>query len=712
MSRPQRLLRLCASLHDQNSAQLQVKINNFLQEESGSKCVFLVPILAESEEVLVQVIMEKILPQEMRFPMSTSVLGMAITSSPITLTDLPEEKVSELSHLLGFDPESYLSVCIRHPESQSASLIVCLVNFPPTSQPDKLIDIAENCCLTLLGIILNTMSYEREKRLKMQCQSLLTVAKNLFTHLDNINELLREIMMEAQKLTNAERCSLFLLDHEHHQLVANVFDGYPTKGENEPLQEIRIAENQGIAGHVAMTGELLNIKDAYSHPLFYKGMDETTGFVTRNILCIPIKDEKRVVGVAQLCNKINGMQFTSSDEEIAVAFSIFCGISIMHSLMYKKVQDAQSRSKLSNELMMYHMKVSADELSRLAEAMVPSLDENFSSYYYVPRDIPVDNTPSIVLAMFEDLGLSQRWRIGQEVLAKFVLLVKRGYRDPPYHNWMHAFTVTHFAFLLLKNLKVVEQGHISELEALALIVSCLCHDLDHRGTTNSFQLTSNSVLAGLYSSEGSVMERHHLSQTMCILNTEGCNILQNLNEKEYEKVLELIREIILATDLAQHLRIVAKYCDLVSAGFDKTNETHRKLLLTLMMTCCDLSDQTKKWPVTKRIAVLVYQEFFSQGDLEKAMGNRPIEMMDREKACIPTLQLQFLDDIVLPTYNVLCSLFDEAKPLLEILKFNCACWKKALEIYTSRWPQGGASINILEDESLEKEVMDSLECDF
>lgn len=48
-----------------------------------------------------------------------------------------------------------------------------------------------------------------------------------------------------------------------------------------------------------------------------------------------------------------------------------------------------------------------------------------------------------------------------------------------------------------------------ELEALALLVSSLCHDVDHRGTTNSFQLASNSVLAALYSSEGSVMEVHN-----------------------------------------------------------------------------------------------------------------------------------------------------------------------------------------------------------
>ena len=52
----------------------------------------------------------------------------------------------------------------------------------------------------------------------------------------------------------------------------------------------------------------------------------------------------------------------------------------------------------------------------------------------------------------------------------------------------------------------------SDLEILSLFVACLCHDLDHRGTNNSFQMTSGSLLAALYSSEGSVMERHHLAQ--------------------------------------------------------------------------------------------------------------------------------------------------------------------------------------------------------
>jgi len=61
--------------------------------------------------------------------------------------------------------------------------------------------------------------------------------------------------------------------------------------------------------------------------------------------------------------------------------------------------------------------------------------------------------------------------------------------------------------------------------------------------------------AAYFSSEGSVMERHHFSQTMCILNTEGCNIFENISREDYEQTLDLVRDVILSTDIAHHLRI-------------------------------------------------------------------------------------------------------------------------------------------------------------
>lgn len=61
----------------------------------------------------------------------------------------------------------------------------------------------------------------------------------------HLSDLLKEIMTEARRLTNSERCSLFLLDPDHMHLVAKVFDGVSPADHNT---EVRIAADQGIAG--------------------------------------------------------------------------------------------------------------------------------------------------------------------------------------------------------------------------------------------------------------------------------------------------------------------------------------------------------------------------------------------------------------------------------------------------------------------------------
>lgn len=156
----------------------------------------------------------------------------------------------------------------------------------------------------VLGHLLTAFELFEEKRVRFQCQDLLQVAKRLLGKIGDLGQLLRGVMAEARELAKAERCSLFLLDKDTGELVSKVFDGNEIVQPKEP-KEIRIAFGKGIAGHVANTGKLLNIHNAYQHPLFYKGVDEQTGFKTRNILCFPICDEERVIGVAQLCNKVS-----------------------------------------------------------------------------------------------------------------------------------------------------------------------------------------------------------------------------------------------------------------------------------------------------------------------------------------------------------------------------------------------------------------------
>lgn len=70
---------------------------------------------------------------------------------------------------------------------------------------------------------------------------------------------------------------------------------------------------------------------------------------------------------------------------------------------------------------------------------------------------------------------------------------------------------------------------VTDLEILGLLVACLCHDLDHRGTNNSFQTKTTSPLAILYTT--STMEHHHFDQCIMILSSEGNNIFQ-VSERE------------------------------------------------------------------------------------------------------------------------------------------------------------------------------------
>ena len=95
-------------------------------------------------------------------------------------------------------------------------------------------------------------------------------------------------MIEARNLIQAERCSLFILDKQHNCLIAKIFDGITITPHWDisgmTPKDLSFPTDQGIAGHVAVTGDLLNIKDAYSHPLFHQGMDQNTGFKTRYVV--------------------------------------------------------------------------------------------------------------------------------------------------------------------------------------------------------------------------------------------------------------------------------------------------------------------------------------------------------------------------------------------------------------------------------------------
>lgn len=694
-----------------NSLELQMKINLHLKERTKSPYVFLVPILPTSEEGLIQVINDNVLDKEIRFSINSThlknasqhngypfviddlnkdfseVIEMVVGNKYNTLIyDIKSPRVSKLQTQISTSSTSSStasfdggSTAAQHSNSangssksnlqQQIALFVCIAGDNELRSRYQFY--IEDTFRYVLGHLLTAFDLYEEKRVRYQCQNLLQVARRLLGKIGDLGQLLRGVMTEAKELAAAERCSLFLLDKQTGELVSKVFDG------NEASKEIRIASGKGIAGYVAQTGNLLNIRNAYQHPLFYKGVDESTGFKTRNILCFPICDEQGVIGVAQLCNKLNGFHFDKCDEEVATAFSVYCGISIMHALVHKQVQKAEARYKLSQELLLYHMKVPDTEIQHVLEAVNAHEADQFAMdlprFDFCPREVKnYALSVQLSIKMFYDLNFVTTFQIPEDKLARFILLVQKGYRDTPYHNWWHAFSVAHFAYSLMVNLKLIENGVITKMQGFSFLIAAFCHDLDHRGTSNTYQTQSSSPLARLYSSEGSVNERHHLSQAICILNDSSSKILDSLSTEEFKECIDFLRDLILATDLANHFRIMPHLKRLRPENLGEGS--NQRLLLSLMITCCDLSDQVKSWKTVQHVAHLVYAEFFAEGDLEKQMGLRPNAMMDRKKACIPVLQIEFLTMVVRPTFEILAQIFPETQHFLETIDCNRQQW--------------------------------------
>src|SRR5947207_11298033 len=111
----------------------------------------------------------------------------------------------------------------------------------------------------------------------------------------NFDQLLKLIADEATKHVDAERATLFMLDKEKGELWAKIALGVS--------DTIRFDARLGIAGAVLISGKPMIVEDTYKSPLFYASIDSNTGFHTRNILSVPLRNPKQeVIGVSTVPN--------------------------------------------------------------------------------------------------------------------------------------------------------------------------------------------------------------------------------------------------------------------------------------------------------------------------------------------------------------------------------------------------------------------------
>jgi len=168
-------------------------------------------------------------------------------------------------------------------------------------------------------------------------ESLIDASKHLNTTFD-LEKLLSIILHLATKNLNAERGTIYLIDEKTKELWSKVVKG-------EGLVEIRLPVGTGISGTVAETGETINLKDASKDKRFYSGYDKRSGFRTKTMLCMPMKNRHgKIIGVFQIINKNRGA-FDNEDELFLKAFSEHAALAIENARLYQTSMESERVQK-------------------------------------------------------------------------------------------------------------------------------------------------------------------------------------------------------------------------------------------------------------------------------------------------------------------------------------------------------------------------------
>lgn len=270
--------------------------------------------------------------------------------------------------------------------------------------------------------------------------------------------LVMKVMNFAQRLVDADRASLFLVDSKCKELYATIFDigSETTKDKTKSTtdadtanktKEIRFPLGTGIAGQVALTGEILNIQNAYSDSRFNRAIDQLTGYKTESILCMPIFIRGSIIGVVQMVNKHTGC-FTKEDEEAFEMFAVYCGLALHHAKLYDKIRRSEQKYRVALEVLSYHNTCTEDEVVHCLRDPVEELPD-IDSYYFNPFQMDDFEKAQYAIFMFTDLFGLQRF--DHSSVIRFTLTVKKNYRRVPYHNWTHGFSVANSMYSIIKH---------------------------------------------------------------------------------------------------------------------------------------------------------------------------------------------------------------------------------------------------------------------
>lgn len=179
-----------------------------------------------------------------------------------------------------------------------------------------------------------TRYLEQLERTNVELNIMVEIGKTLTSSLD-LQAVLGLIMERVRHLLNPRAWSLLLVDEETDELCFEIADS-PV---GEQLSGLRLKMGEGIAGWVARHGLPVLCEDVRSDGRFSRHVDDMLSFTTRSVVCVPLVFRKRVLGVIELINSLDEVQFNDADLKILGAIADYAAIAIDNARNFKRIHE-------------------------------------------------------------------------------------------------------------------------------------------------------------------------------------------------------------------------------------------------------------------------------------------------------------------------------------------------------------------------------------
>ncbi|KAJ6634640.1 High affinity cGMP-specific 3',5'-cyclic phosphodiesterase 9A, partial [Pseudolycoriella hygida] len=325
-----------------------------------------------------------------------------------------------------------------------------------------------------------------------------------------------------------------------------------------------------------------------------------------------------------------------------------------------------------------HRKTSLPNHTEVKKRFMEICDQTLSDEVLTALRLPAfdsyewedENVLHLMQTMFTETKLVQKFNIPMSTLREWLYEVYKHYNTVPFHNFRHSFCVTQMMYSISWHTNL--SARLGDLEILILLVSCICHDLDHPGYNNIYQINARTELALRYN-DISPLENHHCSIAFRLLENPDCNIFKNFSKDKFKEIREGIIRCILATDMARHNEILSQFEE-ISPNFDYSNQSH---LCMILIKVADISNEARPMDIAEPWLERLLQEFFAQSAAEKSEGLPVTPFMDPDKVSKPGSQVRFIGLVLLPLFEALGQLLPEVVELIiNPVKFALDYYKK------------------------------------